>query len=77
MPAANPVKFPELWNAPPLILNVKPVPPVAVAVIVPLFCPTEASVFVVETAIVTPSQGSVMFILASTVSVHPQEFLQQ
>jgi hypothetical protein len=39
VPAPSPEKFPDDWNAPPLMLNVKPLLPVADAATLPLFCP--------------------------------------
>src|SRR5258705_9541389 len=57
-PAARLLKVPDAWKVPLFKLNVKPLPPVAVAVILPLEEPASAAAGERETAIVTPAQGS-------------------
>ena len=58
-PAANPVKLPLPRKAPPFILKVKPVLPVAAAFILPLVeLPPDVGVVVAVTTIVLPAQGS-------------------
>lgn len=58
MLAASPVKFPDAWKAPPLILKVNPDPPEAVAEILPSVAPEPDELLVVPfTVIVTPLHG--------------------
>jgi hypothetical protein len=54
---------PDAWKAPLFKLNVKPLPPVAVAVILPLEEPASAAAEEGETATVTPAQGSAGVVL--------------
>jgi hypothetical protein len=58
VPAANPVKVPDAWNAPPLRLKVKPVLPEPLAAMLPSLAPgADGFVTVPLTVIVTPLQG--------------------
>jgi len=57
-PAVKPLKTPEAWKAPPLILYENPVLPEADATILPLFPPTVVGfVSVAVTVITNPVQG--------------------
>lgn len=59
LPAARLLNVPDAWKVPLFILNVKPLLPVAVAVMLPLETPASAAVTVVLTTMVTPVHGSV------------------
>lgn len=58
LPAARLLKTPDAWKVPLFKLNVKPVPPVAVAVILPLEEPASVGAGESATTTVTPVQGS-------------------
>jgi hypothetical protein len=70
------VKLPDAWNAPPLILNVNPVLPVADAAILPFVPPAVVGfVEVPVTTTVTPEQGLGGLVTVNVdVPVQPLEF---